>query len=171
MKLPQDNLYELRLKRKRCRAYWRKHGATTAGTPVKLYKFPNGWQGVIFGPYEPMPRDCFDTNYQYIKAKKAFLPFHANLSFFYIIKDYPWTSGQFEGLTFNEVYEKCLAFTSKKSNIYDPERSLIDGVWFERDNIEAARLEFKQKLEQQAIVDKAAYLRDKEIAKKRSGIK
>ena len=58
-----ENLYEAWLKKEVRLAFEREHGTTLSGVSLATVELPNGWIARITGPCEPMPRDCFESDY------------------------------------------------------------------------------------------------------------
>ena len=154
------NLYENWLKRENAREYWNAHGTTHYGITVKELSLPNGWVGRIFGPYDKpkLREDETDIEAEYRTLRRNHVSFEAKLEYFWIIPYWAWSYKSFEGNDLNAIQKQCLAHAENKDNIYDPERSLVDGVWFYREDLEKALIVFKKKLDTQFQKDKENYL-------------
>ena len=82
----------------------------------------------------------------------------ADLEYFWIIPYYVWSSKSINGNNFEAIEAQCFAHASNPTSIYDPDRSLVDGVWYDSPDIYAARLRYKAELDTKFEADKSAYL-------------
>jgi hypothetical protein len=170
------NLYENWLTRENAREYWNAHGTTHYGITVKELSLPNGWVGRIFGPYDKPKLREDETNIEaeYRTLRRNHVSFEAKLEYFWIIPYWPWSFKSFEGNDLNAIQKQCLAHAENKDNIYDPEQSLVDGVWFDKENLEKARIIYKEKLDKQFQKEKENYLINNsfgKIASDKKGLK
>ena len=158
--MPKENLYEDWLKRENAKEYWNAHGTTYYGIPVKELNLPNGWVGRIFGPYDkPKLRENeTDIDRKYRALRRSHVSFKAELEYFWIIPYWVWSVKSFEGNDINEIQKCCLAYAENKANIYYPEKSLVDGIWFNREDLAKARTAYKEKLDKQFQKEKETYL-------------
>jgi hypothetical protein len=153
-----ENLYEAWLKKEARLAFEREHGTTLSGVSLATVDLPNGWIARITGPWEPMPRDCFESDYAYRKAKKLHKAYKAHLEISRI-EGRLWTSTSFEADSYEEALALSQAHASDRSNIYDPDRTLIDGRWVDRADIPEALEEWKRRQDEKFERDKQEYLR------------
>lgn len=153
-----ENLYEAWLRNEARLAFERKHGTTRSGVPLATVDLSNGWIARITGPWKPMPRDCFETDYAYRKAKKLHKAYKADLTFF-IIEGRAWSSRSFETDSYDEALALSQAHASDRSNIYDPDRSWINGRWVDRADIPEALQEWKRHQDEKFEHKKQEYLR------------
>ena len=127
--------------------FMRDNGFTRSGTPVTVQDLENGWTAIITGPLPPPKRSDFDELTDYRWAKKYHEPFRAEMECYRIIPYTIWAATQFGGQTFEEVETKCRDHAADRSKIYDPDRSLLDGVWIERPFIDEARRKKKDRMD------------------------
>lgn len=165
--VPKENLYENWLKRKKSEEYWNAHGTTYYGIPVKELQLPNGWVGRVFGPYDKPKLRANETDIErkYRTLRRNRVSFKAYLEYFWIIPYWVWSAQSFEGNDINEIQKCCLDYAENKANIYDPEKSLVDGVWFNRMELAQARIAYKEKLDKQFQTEKQNYLRKASFGK------
>lgn len=174
--MPKENLYENWLKREKARKYWNANGTTHYGISVKELNLPNGWVGRIFGPYDkPKLREYeTDTDREYRTLRRYNVSFKADLEYFWIIPYWIWSAKSFEGNDINKIQKRCLAYAENKANIYNPAKSLVDGVWFNREDLAKARIAYKEKLDKQFQKEKEAYLLkspfDQTVSKRKKSI-
>jgi hypothetical protein len=152
-----ENLYEAWLKKEARLAFEREHGTTLNGVPLATVELPNGWIARIVGPCEPMPRDCFESDYAYRKAKKLHKAYTAHLE--NNREGRLWTSKSFEADSYEEALALSQAHASDQLNIYDPDRTWIDGQWVDRADIPEALEERKRRQNERFERDKQEYLR------------
>ena len=153
-----ENLYEAWLKKEARVAFEREHGTTLSGVSLATVDLPNGWIARITGPWEPMPRDCFESDYAYRKAKKLHKAYEAHLEI-RRIDGRLWASTSLEADSYEEALALSQAYASDRSNIYDPDRTLIDGRWVDRADIPEALEESKRRQDEKFERDKQEYLR------------
>lgn len=159
--MSKQNLFENWLKRENAKEYWNTHGTTYYGIPVKELKLPNGWVGRVFGPYDKpkLREDETDIESEYRALRRNHVSFRAELEYFWIIPYWAWSTKSFEGNDINKIQENCLAHAENKVNIYDPNESLVDGIWFNREDLKKARIAYKEKLDKQFQKEEETYLK------------
>ena len=154
----EQNLYERWLKKQQAAEYFAKNGTTLSGIPVKILDLPNGWLGKIFGPYpRPKRADC-ETESEYRRGLRSHEAYQANLEYFWVIPYYVWSAKSIGGNDYQKIETECFEYARDQTNIYDPERSIVDGVWYDRPDIYDARLRYKARLDAKFMVDKKLYL-------------
>ena len=154
----RENLYEAWLKKEARLAFEREHGTTLSGVSLATMDLPNGWIARITGPWEPMPRDCFGSEYAYRKAKKLHKAYWSELETSRI-EGRLWNATSFEADSYEEALALSRAHASDRSNIYDPDRSWIDGRWVDRADIPEALEEWNRRQDEKFERDKQEYSR------------
>jgi hypothetical protein len=99
-----------------------------------------------------------ESDYAYRKAKKLHKAYKAHLEISRI-DGRLWTSTSFEADSYEEALALSQAHASDRSNIYDPDRTLIDGQWVDRADIPKALEESKRRQDEKFERDKQEYLR------------
>lgn len=158
--MPIDDLFVRWMKSQETRTYWEQHGKTKGGIPIKLLNLDNAWTAKVIGPYPSPERSDYDTLKDYRWAKKYHKPFRADMEYYYIIPYWVWCTKQFEGMTLEEVEAKCREYASDQKNIYDPDRSLVNGIWCDRKDIAAARQRYKAELDAQFEKERQEYFQE-----------
>jgi hypothetical protein len=153
-----ENLYEAWLKKEARLAFEREHGTTLDGVSLATVDLPNGWTARITGPWEPMPRDCFESDYAYRKAKKLHKAYNADLEISRI-EGRLWGTKSFEADSYEEALALSRAHASDRSNIYDPDRTWIDGRWVDRADIPGPLEAWKRRQDEKFERDKQEYLK------------
>lgn len=152
----KQNLFETWMKRNRIHEYWATHGKTEYGVQVKVLELPNNWIGWIIGPDTSPKREDYETSSDYEEALFFYPAYSATLEYYWIIPYFVWSAKNLHGNNLEELESQCLAIANNK-NIYDPDRSRVDGEWVDRENLYAARVRYKEKLDAQFEAEKKAY--------------
>jgi len=153
------NLYAAWLKQQERKAYEAEHGVTMRmGVPV--YEFDsNGWEIRITGPWESPQRENYETDDDYQFVLDEFKPFNVDMSY-YIVEDRLWCSHQFSAVNLAAAKEQAIDYAANPDNLYDPERTLIDGQWVERAQIPEALQAWSKKRKEMLEAHKRYYLRN-----------
>jgi len=154
----EQNLYERWLKKQQAEEYWAKNGTTVSGTPVKILDLPNGWSGKIVGPYPRPKRADSENEAEYRRSLRYHDAYRADLDYFWVIPYFVWSAKSITGNDLQKIETECFAYTGNLANIYNPDKSLVDGIWYDRSDIYDARVRYKAKLDAKFEADKQLYL-------------